>query len=165
MKHKKSLFFYVALFSICFLADRVSKWWAVKTLQNQKIVVSDYLNFSLAWNRGISWSLFHYDSSVGFSLLTAFIILVVIVFLIYVFVQYKNYIDVTYQTLVLAGALSNIVDRFWYQAVVDFIQLHSNNWYWPTFNIADVCVIIGILGILITSLYDAYAIKNKRNLF
>jgi signal peptidase II len=53
--------------------------------------------------------------------------------------------------LVLGGSLSNLVDRLWYKAVLDFIELYIGPYSWPVFNVADVCIVIGIGGILLRS--------------
>lgn len=54
---------------------------------------------------------------------------------------------------IIAGSLSNIVDRFIYGGVIDFIELSYNQWIWPVFNVADVAIVCGI-GLI---LYDCYA--------
>ena len=46
-------------------------------------------------------------------------------------------------SLILGGALGNVLDRIMYGAVVDFIDLHYANWHWPAFNIADSAICIG----------------------
>lgn len=53
-------------------------------------------------------------------------------------------------SLILGGALGNVLDRIMYGAVVDFIDLHYANWHWPAFNIADSAICIGA-GLLIWS--------------
>ena len=165
MNNERRSWYYIMLFGLFFLFDRLSKWWAVSALRDEPAVISDYLNLSLMWNRGVSWSLFSYDSLIGFSILTGFILLVIVLFMVFVFVQYKNYHNISFEVLVLAGALSNVVDRFWYGAVVDFLQFHVNAWYWPTFNVADMCVVVGVVGMLIKNLCDAYVFKNKKTMF
>ena len=49
--------------------------------------------------------------------------------------------------LVIGGALGNVVDRFLHGHVVDFIQWHVGDHYWPAFNIADCAVVGGAIGI------------------
>jgi signal peptidase II len=46
-------------------------------------------------------------------------------------------------SLILGGALGNLLDRFMYGAVVDFIDFHVNLYHWPTFNLADSFICIG----------------------
>jgi len=58
--------------------------------------------------------------------------------------------------LILAGAAGNIWDRIQFGYVVDFSQWYvvvdSNSYYWPAFNIADSCIFIAVVGLLLTSL-------------
>jgi signal peptidase II len=49
--------------------------------------------------------------------------------------------------LVIGGAIGNVIDRFMHGHVVDFIQWHVGDYYWPAFNIADCAVVGGAIGI------------------
>ena len=51
-------------------------------------------------------------------------------------------------SLILGGALGNVIDRLWHGYVVDFIQVHYAGWYFPSFNVADSAITIGA-GLLI----------------
>lgn len=51
--------------------------------------------------------------------------------------------------LILGGAAGNLIDRLAHGAVVDFIALHYRDWYWPTFNLADAAITLGIAGLLL----------------
>ena len=53
-----------------------------------------------------------------------------------------------FEALVLSGAVSNFIDRLYYGAVVDFIDCYVAHWHWPTFNVADACIVVGIGGII-----------------
>jgi len=129
------------------LIDRITKWWAVNVLADKQIHILPGVSFSLSWNRGVAGSLLSSNSPWGFWLLTFFIICTIFIFLMYAFVQFHNHQGITYETLVLTGAMSNVIDRFWYGAVVDFIDCFIGAWHWPTFNVADALIVIGIMGI------------------
>ena len=58
--------------------------------------------------------------------------------------------------LILSGALSNVLDRVVYHGVIDFIVVHYGNWYWPTFNIADVAIEFGAVWLIIQGLYTSW---------
>ena len=51
--------------------------------------------------------------------------------------------------LVLSGAVGNVIDRILLGYVVDFISVHWQHWYFPTFNIADSCITLGAIGLLV----------------
>jgi len=145
-------FRYIFFFTICLGLDRWTKLLALRN--NVDLQVFPILNFSLIWNRGVSWGLFHGASEYGFYLLTLFIILVTIGLAYYTFYHqlYKNKANILLEILVLSGAVSNIVDRFVYGGVIDFIQFHVGSWYFPTFNIADIFVVCGVFGLLIKNI-------------
>jgi signal peptidase II len=55
-------------------------------------------------------------------------------------------------SLVLSGAIGNVIDRILYGAVVDFVDLHYAGWHWPAFNIADTAICIGVGLMLLENL-------------
>ena len=54
--------------------------------------------------------------------------------------------------LILAGAAGNLIDRFRWGYVVDFLQLHYRHYYWPTFNVADSAISVGIAFLILDTL-------------
>jgi len=113
------------------------------------------LSVNLSWNRGISWGMLQFDSSLGFAVLSVGIILIVVLLTIYTFVQYRAHENICGEVLILAGAVSNIVDRFWYNSVVDFIDFHVNDYFWPVFNVADAFIVLGVGIVVIKNLLKA----------
>lgn len=138
---------YSITFISLFLLDRITKYVA---LSHAPVEVCRYLTISLSWNRGISWGMFDGTSRLGFVVLTAFIATVLIFFLLYVRAVYKEGRPIWYEIMVLAGAVSNMIDRVYYGAVIDFIDVHVGAWHWPTFNIADACIVLGVGGMLVS---------------
>lgn len=53
--------------------------------------------------------------------------------------------------LILGGAAGNLVDRLSTGAVTDFIVLHYQDWYWPTFNVADTAISLGVVALILLS--------------
>ena len=49
------------------------------------------------------------------------------------------------QFILLSGALGNLLDRAQYGYVIDFIDVHYQNYYWPVFNVADSLIFIGVI--------------------
>lgn len=131
----------VALFAL----DRITKYWAVQKLQVGPYYVNQFLSFELSYNRGISWSIFYSENSVIFGILTLAIAGIISGLMYYTFYRaYRGY-SIVGCTITVVGAFSNFVDRFYYQGVVDFIVLSYGAWSWPVFNIADICIVIGVL--------------------
>ena len=63
---------------------------------------------------------------------------------------------------ILGGALGNIADRVVFGAVRDTIDLHWNDWHWPTFNLADAFIFIGVLTLVFMP--DRVGTKSGRGL-
>jgi len=57
-------------------------------------------------------------------------------------------------SLVLGGALGNVIDRVWHSYVIDFIYFHWKDWYFPAFNIADSAITIGAGCLLLDAFYE-----------
>lgn len=56
-------------------------------------------------------------------------------------------------TLILGGAIGNVIDRVMYGAVVDFLDFHVAGWHWPAFNVADSGITIGAVLLVVDQLY------------
>jgi len=146
---KRAFNFFLSLwvsgyFLIPFFIDRVTKYWVVTYLA-LPYHLNRYVSLELVINRGISWGVFHSESPFLFFALST-IILALIVLLTYVLIrQAMQGAYLAGYLLVLAGAVSNMVDRFFYQGVIDFVVLQVNGWSWPVFNCADVFIVIGII--------------------
>lgn len=129
------------------LIDQITKVWA-ETLQNgHKIVVFEsWWNFIYVENRGAFWGFGgNFPEILRKILLLGLSSVFAIVVLVLLFTYAENkLIKVTYG-FILAGAIGNLYDRFFKGFVVtDFIQWHIGDFfYWPTFNIADVAIVIG----------------------
>ncbi len=139
-----SLLRYLAIATIVLLLDQISKWSALSHLQ---MGIPEYvlplMNWLLLFNPGAAFSFLSQGSGWQrwfFTILglaaSAYIIRLL----------YKNQNDrllCIALSLILGGALGNVLDRLMYGAVVDFIDLHYANWHWPAFNIADSAICIG----------------------
>lgn len=141
---KYSLTFYWLLFIGTFLCDRFTKYWATTQLES-RYSVNSFCSFELVYNRGVTWSFFDSANPVLFFLLSMVIALIILGVAFYTYIRWMNHYTIVGETLVIAGALSNLIDRAWYGGVVDFIHLHCNGWSWPIFNIADVAIIGGVI--------------------
>ncbi|GAB1414257.1 hypothetical protein MASR1M97_29930 [Candidatus Desulfobacillus denitrificans] len=58
-------------------------------------------------------------------------------------------------TLILGGALGNVIDRIRFGAVVDFVDVHAAGWHWPAFNVADSAISVGVALLLWQQLFLA----------
>jgi signal peptidase II len=52
-------------------------------------------------------------------------------------------------SLILGGAIGNVIDRLVFGHVIDFVQLHYQDWYWPAFNVADSAISVGVVLLIV----------------
>lgn len=147
----RALFGYIVLVFSIFTIDRITKY--IMLVIEEPYRVNEYIAFTLQYNRGISWSLFHSESTFVFAFLTALIALCIGAFCLYAFVRYHNNFGITCELMVCAGAFSNLLDRFLYGGVIDFILLSYKSWSWPVFNIADLAIVVGLCGMMMTGYF------------
>ena len=91
------------------------------------------------------------EYSFVYNLITTLIGIVIII-LIYIALRSDIFEKIIY-SVIIGGAIGNIYDRFTYNAVPDFVDLHYNNFHWFTFNVADIFISIGILFIIVKSFF------------
>ncbi|MFC1687979.1 signal peptidase II [Patescibacteria group bacterium] len=127
---------YVGIF-IFFALDRILKLVASRLEDNVELISETFV-FAFEKNREISWNI--PLSSWPLYLLIGIIIVILIILLGKAYRQ-KNFVLVTGILLILVGALSNILDRIWYGAVIDYLKVLA----WPTSNLADVMIFIGVV--------------------
>ena len=144
----------VLLITAIFFFDRLSKIYLLK-LQSSGIDIDFYiypfLNFYLVWNTGIGFGLVSLETSIYYHILTA-IIAAINIILIYFLTKAKG-IYSYFLALVIGGSLGNLFDRMYYYAVPDFIDLHLGNYHWFIFNVADIFITIGIIGLILAELF------------
>jgi len=129
------------------LADQYTKIIAVEHLSyHQPVAVLPFLNFFLTYNEGAAFS-FLSDAG-GWQRWFLIIISVTICLAIVNFLgklDTKHTVQRMGLIILLSGAIGNLIDRIRNGYVIDFIQIYYESWYWPTFNIADSLITIGVV--------------------
>jgi signal peptidase II len=129
--------------------DQLTKAIVDRTLSlHQSIPIIDRF-FSLTYvrNTGAAFGIFA-GSHEAFRL--PFLILVSVLALGFVVVMLKRLHDeekglITALSLIIGGAIGNLIDRVLYGEVIDFLDFYWSNYHWPAFNVADSCITIGVL--------------------
>ena len=147
----------LAIATLVLLLDQLSKWSA---LSNLKLGIPEevlpFMNWLLLFNPGAAFSFLAQSS--GWQR-WFFTILGLVASLYILWLLRKNQSDKMLSwalSLILGGALGNVLDRIMYGAVVDFIDLHYGNWHWPAFNIADSAISIGAALIVFSELRKSF---------
>jgi signal peptidase II len=154
MKYK----FYVLTLAVLAL-DHATKWLARNRLDPESAIelIPGYLRISYVSNTGVAFGLFRdLDSPWKPYVLAAMAIVAVIVILVYSFRMPSSRLLLQCSlAVIMGGILGNFVDRILQGYVVDFIEFHIKDaFYWPTFNVADSGITVGI-GLLLID-----AVKN-----
>jgi signal peptidase II len=141
-------FFFIIL--VAFIIDRVSKIYLINLQElgtEIDFYILPFLNFYLVWNTGIGFGLISLEANLYYHILTTLIVIVNLA-LIYLLTKAKG-ISMYLISLTIGGSLGNLLDRIYYYAVPDFIDIHIGNYHWFVFNIADIFITIGITGLII----------------
>ena len=135
-------------------ADQASKWWILDVVQLpavSQIVLLPVLNLTMVWNRGVTFGLLTNFGHWSYLLLAA-IALAVVAGLVVWLRRAESRLVATALGVIVGGALSNIIDRLRFGAVVDFIHAHLGAWSWYVFNLADAAIVCGVVVLVLDSL-------------
>ena len=150
--YKQLLYIYrkkIHIIFIVFFIDRETKMYLIDlqtTGTDIDFYIFAFLNFYLVWNTGIGFGLASMEANIYYHILTAIIVIINIA-LIYFLIKYKGVYSYLL-ALIIGGSLGNLFDRIYYHAVPDFIDLHLANYHWFIFNVADIFISVGIIGLL-----------------
>lgn len=135
------------------VADQASKEYVLTWLDLQSvhsIVILPVLNFTMVWNRGITFGLNDHE---GASAMLPTIAALVVVGVLLVWLWRSDRILVAAGLgAVCGGAIGNVIDRLRFGAVVDFIHAHIFGWSWYVFNVADAAIVCGVAALVLDSL-------------
>ncbi|MBS0241500.1 MAG: signal peptidase II [Proteobacteria bacterium] len=137
---------------LTFLIDQAHKYWMIHIYHigsRGRVQVLPFLDVVYMLNRGISYSLLT-DS--GPWLLTGFAVLVSALLWIWLSRHDTSRLMGLSLGLIIGGALANALDRIILGGVADFFSLHAFGFYWYVFNIADIAIVAGVIGLLYDSL-------------
>jgi len=143
----------IIIILIVFFLDRATKFYLLNLQLNGNDIdfyIYPFLNFHLVWNTGIGFGLASMEANIYYHILTAIIVIINIA-LIYFLIKYKSVYSYLL-ALIIGGSLGNLFDRIYYYAVPDFLDLHFGNFHWFIFNVADIFITVGIIGLIVTEL-------------
>ena len=115
--------------------------------ERQPVALAPYFDLVLAWNRGISYGWFSSSSQAGRWILVALMLLIV-GFLAAWLIRAADRFTALALGLLIGGALGNALDRVIHGAVADFFYFHVGGFHWYVFNLADVAIVAGVVGLL-----------------
>jgi signal peptidase II len=158
--------------------DQVTKWWLLvqvfrkaegltfatftdlmlrrdDTMSQAGTTLADvppFFKLVLAWNYGISFSLFRSDSPAAPWIFAGIALAIVTGLLLWLRRMDRGWPAIAVG-LIIGGAFGNVIDRIRFRAVVDFLYFHWGEYYWPAFNAADAAITVGVAMLLIDGLF------------
>ena len=141
----------LAIAFVALVLDQAHKSWMIAAYGPQegpRFTVTSFFDVVMVWNPGISYGLLPQGSTTGRILLMTVSLAAVIALLIWIGNAANRLIAVSLG-LIVGGALGNVADRLIYGKVADFFSLHYAGFYWYVFNVADVAITAGVVGLIL----------------
>lgn len=127
--------------------------WTVVPVPYLMAHVFDWFNIVFTWNPGTSFSMFRTMGEAAPFVLIGLTGAVIGFIMHYLFKRARGY-EIVPLALIAGGAIGNIIDRIRFGAVIDFLDFHIGAIHWPAFNVADICIVVGV-GLYLLNMYIA----------
>jgi signal peptidase II len=149
----KNFYISFSIVALIYILDRLSKIYVIQLNKNNlgsDIFNSTYLNIVLIWNKGIAFGLLSFNESYLYNIISLIIAIIIIVLVV---MSLKNQGFKRYSLLmIVGGALGNLHDRIFFNAVPDFIDFHIGNFHWFIFNVSDIFITLGVISMIFQEL-------------
>lgn len=114
-----------------------------------QVELTSFFNFTMVWNQGVSFGLFQSGNPWPLIILSLVICTAFTRWLI----KTDTWRESIPLSMIIGGALGNVIDRFHFGAVADFLDFYLFGWHYPAFNIADSLISVGIVILIVNSLF------------
>ena len=149
--------------------DRFTKVYFEQLYRNvgEVVVIPNFFKFTFTINKGAAFS-FLAEKSWGqliFKIITPFALMAFVLVLVYAIKKRYKFLTIAF-VLVISGTLGNYIDRLLFNGVVDFISFQFGSYFFPVFNVADICLTIGVIMAIVHFCFidknKLFAFKKKR---
>ena len=158
----KNFYIGFSIVALIYFLDRLTKIYIIQLDKNNPgsdIFNSAYLNIVLIWNKGIAFGLFSFKEVYLYNILSLVISIIVAILVV---MSLKSHGFKRYSLLmIVGGALGNLHDRIFFNAVPDFIDFHVGNFHWFIFNVSDIFIVLGVISMIVLELLDNKIEKTK----
>jgi signal peptidase II len=137
------------------IIDQAHKYWMIYIYDIQskgRVEVTPFLDLVFVKNTGISYSMFATDTPEGQLILASFAAVASIAMWVWLSRSATGRLMTWSIALIIGGAIGNAIDRLTLGGVADFFSAHAFGFYWYVFNIADMAIVAGVVGLL----YDSF---------
>lgn len=155
VNHLKKWYWGLGMLFLIFLLDQISKYCILNIVnlpQKGSVPVIPFFNFTMVWNRAITFGMLGQFGSWGSVIFSVSAFVIAASLFIWMIRARKIWVIMSLGAIV-GGALGNILDRLRFGAVVDFIHFHVAGWSWYVFNVADGAIVCGVIILLMDAFF------------
>lgn len=165
MNFIKKKWYFSLIFAII-IADQITKF-IIRTnfnLYEQVNIIKSFAKIIYIRNSGVIWGLFSNSENRIIPILVTILSIAALITVLYIFLKTSITckLELLSLSFIMGGAIGNIIDRFMLGYVVDFIDIYIKSYHWPTFNIADSFISMGIILLLISVLRNKCVTLNTK---
>jgi signal peptidase II len=146
---------YVLVFSLIIILDQIAKFIIIDLFKRDPFkvipVIKDFFLLRYVENSGAVWGIFSHSSNTMIPIIITIFSVIALIVVIYFFLKLESKcaLELTSMSFIIGGALGNIFDRIFQGYVVDFLEVCIKNYRWPTFNVADSFISMGVALLII----------------
>lgn len=135
---------------IIFLLDRLSKYIIKNKFHiNETKKINKFINLKYITNDGLAFNIFKKYKLLNFSIVLSSILIILLILYLYKNIFNIKIIEVIGYCCIIGGGLGNLYDRIFYRKVIDFIYFTVGNRETAIMNVADICIFLGCILIVI----------------
>lgn len=176
--------FLTLFIAVLVLLDQMSKWWIIEMFFRPRVFeaqgasqpfldwlvsygqdlfpparveVTSFFNLVMVWNKGVSFGMFTSGHDVMPYILGGTALLLCVILAVWMS-RAKHLTTLIPLAMIISGAIANVWDRARFGAVTDFLDFHIGDMHYPSFNIADCCIVVGVIALAI----DGFFFEPKR---
>lgn len=155
---------YFLILGALLIADQLTKFWIISnfSMYETREIIPNFFNLVYVTNKGAVFSIFAtIESPIRHYFFVSIKSIALVGLTIAAFKMRAHHVlyNVSF-AMIAAGAFGNLIDRLRYGAVIDFLQFYLGSYYWPSFNVADSSICVGVAILFVLNILD---IKNSSN--
>lgn len=153
--HYRKAFPWFLLSLVVIALDQWTKYLVLQHLYLEKAIrIFPFFNLALSYNTGAAFGFLGQAGGwqiIFLSLISIFVIILAVVWLLRL--SYPNSWTACALSLLLGGAVGNLIDRVRIRYVIDFLDFHLGHWHYATFNLADSAIVAGVFMLMIQAFF------------
>lgn len=144
--------------------DQGTKYLADTYLQfHQSVPLFPMFNFTLSYNAGAAFSFLSEAGGWQRWFFTALAVVISLVLVVWIKRLKKDELwNAVALSLILGGAIGNVIDRVLFGYVIDFLDVYYQQWHWPIFNVADSAISIGVVVLLFDGFFGSKGLVKQK---